>query len=315
MKTFKNFTEPQKTNICPLCLERHMDNIYIQSVKESLNFKISSLQISVPLKGCINTCKSCIARISGDSGLYQDHSKESHFDDKYFESLKKVKELGCKNIVLTSDKGEPLQNKLFLQKIGDFNKQLDDWFSIEIQTTGVLLDGNVNFLKNVVGVQVVSLSIFDIFDEQNNQDIISVKEKLKFDIKKLSKEIKSAGMILRLSINLVNVYNQHSVDEFFHKINELNPNQVTVKNLWHTEDDNAINKWIKVNKANPDTIQKIAQYMDENGGTKVTDYRYDFNGRSIWMVDNCMLGNYLILRPDTKLYRSWSATSPIDLGV
>jgi len=308
---YKDFIS-SKQSICPLCLNRYMETNYIQNVKESLSFKISSLQISVPLKGCINNCKSCIARISGDSGLYKDMSKGVDFDQKYFDKLKKVKEQGCKNVVLTSDKGEPMQNKNFLQKIGEFNKKLD--FNLEIQTTGVLLNNtNLSFLKDIVGVKIISISVFDIFDDSNNLDIIDVKEKMRFNLKEICDNIKSHGFILRLSINLVKTYDKHSTKELFNRIDDLNPNQVTIKNLWHTDDDNAINKWIKVNKASSNIIEKISQYIETNGGNKISQNRYEFNGRSIWTVDNCMLGNYLILRPDAELYRTWSDTLPINL--
>ena len=312
MKNFKSFILSQQS-ICPLCLERHIETSYIKNIKESISFKISSLQICVPLKGCVNACKSCIARISGDSGLYKDLSDNVDFDEKYIRSLEKIKNEGCKNVVLTSDKGEPLQNKIFLQRFGNFNKSLGNWFNIEIQTTGVLLEGNISFLKNI-GVKLISLSVFDIFDDNNNQDIIVVKDKLKFDLKKICKEIKSNGITLRLSINLINEYDKHSIKELFDKIDELNPDQVTMKNLWHTEEDNAINKWIKTNKASQNILSKISQYMNDNGGEKISEYKYNYNNRSIWMVDNCMLGNYLILRPDADLYRSWDSTNPINLG-
>lgn len=310
---YKNFLKIENS-ICPFCLDRYMENYYFKNTNESNFTNISSLQISIPLKGCINSCKSCIAKISGDvNNLYKDHSYESDFDEKYIESLKKVKENGCKNIILTSDKGEPLQNKKFIEKIGNFNKILDNWFNIEIQTTGVLLEDNIQFLKNN-GVNVISLSVFDIFDDENNFDIITIKEKLKFDLKKLCHSIKNNNLILRLSINLIKSYDNHSMNELFQKIEELSPNQVTFKNLWYTEKENPINKWIKTNKASSNILQRISEYIRNHGGSKMTEFKYDFNGRSIWMVDNCMLGNYLILRPDTRLYRSWESSNPIELN-
>jgi len=314
IKEFNRFVISTQS-ICPLCLNRYLETKYINDIKEALSFKISSLQISVPLKGCVNNCKSCIARISGDSGLYHDTSQCEDFDEKYLSKLEEVKEQGCKNVVITSDMGEPMQNKGFLKRIGDYNRALDNWFDFEIQTTGVLLnDSTLDFLKNTVGIKIISLSVFDIFDDQNNLNIIAVKEKLKFSVSEICEKIKEHGFILRLSINLVNAYNKHSMKELFDKIDELNPDQVTTKNLWHTDEDNAINMWIKTNKASSNIIENISQYIEDNGGKKVSNYRYEFNGRSVWMVDNCMLGNYIILRPDAELYRTWSDLSPINLN-
>lgn len=311
---FKNFLKVENS-ICPFCLERYLSNINFKDINESINSNFSSLQISIPLKGCINSCKSCIAKISGDNNIsYKDHSNEENFDYKYFDSLKKVKKTGCKNIILTSDKGEPLQNKKFIEKIGDFNRRLDNWFNIEIQTTGVLLYDNISFLKNN-GINVISLSIFDIFDDENNFDIITIKNKLKFNLKDLCLEIKKNNITLRLSINLIKSYDNHTINELFQKIKELSPDQVTFKNLWHTEDENPINKWIKTNKASSNILNRISEYIRNKGGNKISDFKYIFDGRSIWMVDNCMLGNYIILRPDAKLYRSWDSPNPLDINI
>jgi len=313
IKKYNEFISSEQS-ICPLCLDRYMETYYIKNIKESLNFKISSLQVSVPLKGCINNCRSCIAKVSGeDNIIFKNLSKDIDFDNQYLEKLKLIKNQKCKNIVITSDKGEPIQNKPFMRKLGEFNKELDNWFNFEIQTTGVLLnDQNLGFMKDVVGIKTISLSVFDIFDDQNNLNIIGVKENTGFNLKDICRSIKNYGFILRLSINLINSYDRHPIDKIFQKIEELDPNQVTFKNLWHTEEDNAINKWIKVNKASSNIINKISEYLEENNGHKVSNYRYEFNGKSIWMVDNCMLGNYLILRPDAKIYRSWESISPIE---
>jgi molybdenum cofactor biosynthesis enzyme MoaA len=312
IKLFEEYINYIEKYICPLCLERYLENIYIKNVHENISFKISSLQISVPLKGCINNCKSCIAKISAEPKLYKDFSKYPDFNLQYLNSMEKVKEKGCRNIVLTSDMGEPLQNKLFIQKVCDFNKQLDNQFKIEIQTTGVMLAGNIEFLKNN-GVELISLSIFDIFDENNNFDIINVKDKLKFDVNNLCEKIKQSGINIRLSINLIKTYDKHSIKEIFNRIDEINPDQVTFKNLWHTTDENPINKWIVSNKASGNIINRISQYMDDNGGQKISTNKYSFHNKSIWLIDNCMLGDYIILRPDAKLYRSWDSLIPIEL--
>ena len=78
-----------------------------------------------------------------------------------------------------------------------FNKKLGDWFDFEIQTTGVLLnDTNLAFLKDIVGVKVISVSVFDIFDDNNNLDIIAVKEKMKLATLPYNKNIHNENTLL-----------------------------------------------------------------------------------------------------------------------
>ncbi len=309
IKLYENFEE---IKLCPFCLERYLESITYNSILErTLPEKISSLQISVPLKGCINNCKSCIAKISINPLNFKDYTECENFEKEYIEKLKIIKEKGCKNVVITSDKGEPLQNKKFLQEIGNFNKILNNYFNFEIQTTGVLLNNNnLNFLKNI-GIKIISVSVFDIFNDKNNLDIIDVKEKLIFSLNDICKNIKDTGFILRLSINLINTYNKHTIKQLFNKIEELNPDQVTFKNLWYTEEDNPINNWIKTNKASNDILNKISNYLDING-YKISNYKYSFKNKSIWLIDNCMIGNYVILRNDANLYRSWIDTEPVN---
>lgn len=182
--------------------------------------------------------------------------------------------------------GEAIQNKKFLRLISELNNKLDDPFDIEIQTTGVLLnDENINFLKNIIGVKVISLSIFDIFDNLNNLSIIGVKEKLKFDIVNVCKKIKNIGLILRISLNLINVYDKHSVIDIFNKIDEIQPNQLTFRSLWFTDDDNPINKWIKSNNCSYGFLDKIKSFLSLNG-RKVRESVYIYNGISIYLNDD-----------------------------
>lgn len=312
ISSYKNFLVG--LDMCPFLLERYL--LSSSYLNESLNFKISSLQIVVPTKGCINDCKSCIAKISNEFS-FKDESKNINFLNKYLDNLKKIREVGCKTMVLTGI-GEAIQNKKFLRLISELNNKLDDPFDIEIQTTGVLLnDENINFLKNIIGVKVISLSIFDIFDNLNNLSIIGVKEKLKFDIVNVCKKIKNIGLILRISLNLINVYDKHSVIDIFNKIDEIQPNQLTFRSLWFTDDDNPINKWIKSNNCSYGFLDKIKSFLSLNG-RKVRESVYIYNGISIYLNEDCMKvkggdSRYLILRTDNNVYQSWEDKIPIKL--
>ena len=70
---------------------------------------------------------------------------------------------------------EPQQNRKFLTYFGLFMQMMRDPFQwIEMQTTGVLLDDNyLRFLRNHVGVNLISLSVSAV-EEENNREIIGV---------------------------------------------------------------------------------------------------------------------------------------------
>lgn len=86
ISSYKNFLVG--LDMCPFLLERYL--LSSSYLNESLNFKISSLQIVVPTKGCINDCKSCIAKISNEFS-FKDESKNINFLNKYLDNLKKNK--------------------------------------------------------------------------------------------------------------------------------------------------------------------------------------------------------------------------------
>jgi len=306
IQTYEKFTEFE---ICPLCLEKYLNQF--NNINEGI-YNVSSLQINVPLKGCVNACKSCIARIHSAHLKMKEINNQVINDEKYLESLQLVSNY-CNNAVLTSDNGEPAQNMSFIQKFGELNKKLNKPFNIELQTTGVLMsDNNLKILKDI-NLKTVSLSVFDIINYQNNLDIIDVKNKLLFHLPTICKKIKDNGFILRISINLIKEYDKYSMDKIFNAVKQLGTDQLTFKNLWCTDDENPINKWIKINKASDNILDKISQYLNEHGN-KISQNKYNYNGVSIKLVDNCMMGNYLIIRSDGQLYDSWEKCEPVKLN-
>ena len=295
-------------------VKRYLD--YIQLFEKVGD--IRSLSIVVPTGGCVNNCKFCVSKLHHE--YYEDKSKNSDFYDEYFKKLEYVKERGCIYAILTGT-GEPLQNRNFLKMVGELNKRLDDPFILEIQTSGVMLtDRNLDFLKNEVGVTTISLSVSDIFDDANNMNVIGVHKRLRFGLDELCSRIKSKGFILRLSVNMIDVYDNHTPQETIDRLLELNPDQVIFRVLWHNEEDNEINRWIRSNSSSPSTILAINDYIKNNGkyiGNLPT--RYDINGVSIVVDDDCMARKkiqqfrYLILREDCNLYSRWDSDIPIKM--
>jgi len=300
-KTFNNY-------LCPYCLKYIQESL---NINESLSDNITSLQVFVPTHHCVNDCKSCIAKISNQ---HKFKTLINNIDKTYLESLKKVKSMGCNDIIFTGN-GEPIQNKKFLKKIGELNNTLNDPFTLEIQTTGVLLNNkNLDFLSKI-GVKIISLSVFDIFDNDNNLSIMRVKEKLKFNLEKLVNRIKNYNFILRISINLINVYD-NKINDLFKKIDILKPDQLTFRTMWSNDIDHQINTWINNNKCSNDTIFQILSYLKNY---KISKNIFNYNNISIYMNEDCMKDNfnmensgYLILRSDGKLYNKWSDINPIN---
>lgn len=306
LKTYEHFLKYDK-KICPYCLNKSQIK---NKLNENLN-NISSLQVNVPLKGCVNNCKSCIAKIHNTQDKIKMISNDIIDKEKYLNNLKLIRQK-CDTAVLTSDFGEPIQNINFIKEFGELNKKLDNPFKTEIQTTGVLLnDKNISILKDI-NLDVVSLSIFDIFDNKNNLDIIDVNKKLRYDFVDICKKIKENGFILRLSINLIKEYEKYSMKQLFDIIEEINPDQLTFKILWCNTDDNPINQWIKINKADVSILSNISNYIINNNGKKIGNNKYIYNGISIFLVEDCMIGNYIIIRNDGELYNSWLDCSPIN---
>jgi len=316
MKYLKLF-EKFHTNICPLCLERYLTERKSQMILEGNSDFVRSLSIVVPTKGCVNSCKFCVSKLT-DNDRYDDNSKKEFFDDEYFKKMKYVKEKGGKFAILTGD-AEPMQNKKFLQRIGQLNKMLDEPFIMEIQTTGVMLnDTNLDFLKNEVGVDVISLSVSDMFDNNNNANTIRIHKNLRFNLEDLCERIKNKGFTLRLSINLIDEYNKYTPEEILERLIELQPDQAIFRVLWCSDDeDNEINKWIKSNSASKSIVKDLNMFIIENGkhiGDLPT--RFDINGISIVVDDDCMARKkieqfrYLILRQDCNLYTKWDSDVP-----
>ena len=295
--------------ICPFCLEQYTNNDIV-NINESLSDKITSLQIFVPTTCCVNDCKSCIAKISNQ---HKFNTIKDNIDNVYLYNMQKVSNMGCRNAVFTGN-GEPIQNKKFLKKIDNLNKKLTNPFTLEIQTTGVMLnDKNLKFLEDI-GVKIISLSVFDIFDNDNNLSIMRVKNKLLFDLVELVNKIKNYNFILRISINLINVYDNR-INDLFNKIKKLSPDQLTFRVMWSNNVKHQINTWIKRNKCSNHTISSILKFLSDY---KIGKNLFDFNGISIYMNENCMKdnclsddGGYLILRSDGELYNKWSDKTPI----
>jgi len=274
-----------------------------------------------------------------------DNEYENNFDT--FQIKKRIKYAVNNNVntcILTGT-GEALQNTKFLNKLVEIFIEMDHPFpNVELQTSGVLLnkyfignvkpyDGEIFYeyipLLKKLGVNTISVSVSDIFDSENNMNIIGTPEKLKFDFS-IFKFIKDQGFNLRLSLNLTNVYNKYSPEKILNKCKEYGANHVTFRKLYEANNDSSQSEWVRKNSCNLSTLQNINNYIvgydgiDELGkdyhykgfGTPLYNLPfgpkvYSIKGMSVVVDNNCMNKNnnenlkYIILREDGKLYAAW----------
>jgi len=292
--------------------------------------KIQSLSIVVPTNNkCVNSCKFCVSRTH--TNPYDDRISsvvrtQGYYDmleyKDYFNRLQFARDNGCNVIVLTGT-GESIQNLKFIRFFSEVNSTLNTPFkSIEIQTTGVMLnDENLLELRHL-GVTTISFSISNIFDNDRNLDLISCKEKLKFNVFETIKLVKKCDFNLRLSLNLVNDYDKYSVKEVIQRCEELGADQVTFRKLYKSNLNGDIDKWIEDN-ASTDFYNRLVEHVKNNGkligtlpfGPKI----YDIDEMSVVIDDDCMSSEiksdetykYLILRENAKLYFRWETKSSL----
>lgn len=292
-----------------------------------------SLSICVPGKRCINQCKFCVSCMHADA--YKNQMDENlPFYDLYFEDYVKrmifAKENDANIMMITGDI-EPLQNRHFLQTLAMINKYVlpqrgcsaFNW--IEVQTSAVGFDRNcARFLRNTVGVSVLSLSLSS-FDNEVNAEIVGMPKNMKVNISEVCAVAKEYDFTLRLSLNmsekmLLSIgegWYPTLVPAIFSKAKELGADQITFRKFY-TSGNNEQSRWIKQN-AVPDGFFKVLhQYVKAEGrliGTLPYGYnQYSVNGISTVIDEDCMneakaekeASKYFVIRPDCKLYDGWN---------
>lgn len=295
--------------------------------------KIQSLSIVVPTKNkCVNSCKFCVSRTHTNpycdkiSSVVKEFSEGNddtvntiEFKD-YYNRLQFARDNGCNVVVLTGT-GEPIQNPRFLDFFSEVNETLETPFkSIEMQTTGVLLDEESIAHLREIGITTISFSISNIFDSERNLELIGCHEKLKFNVFDTIELVKKYDFNLRLSLNLVNDYDKYSVEDVIKKCKELGADQVTFRKLYKSNLNGEIDQWIEDN-ASSLFYDKLVEYVKNNGrflgvlpfGPSI----YDIQEMSVVIDGDCMAEEskntykYLILRENCKLYFRWDLKSSL----
>lgn len=285
--------------------------------------KIQSLSVVVPNKVCMNHCASCPSRMHDDNySLLMDYNLplfDLYLKD-YIKRLEFARDNGCNTVMLTGT-SEPQQNRQFLTYFGLFMQIMRNPFRwIEMQTTGVSIDRDyLRFLRNHVGVNLISLSTFSL-DDRENMDIIHPPVLKRVCLKSLAEDIVEYGFSLRMSLNLTSYFNRFAEEPealFSLLQNTYYANQVTLRVLYASNNDTPEDKWVKENSANKHTIQSFKDYIKKTGKLLgVLPYgaeKYAVNNMSV-VIDGDSMGKesvnsetykYLILRPNCKLYSQW----------
>jgi len=264
------------------------------------------------------------------------------FERDYIERLEYARENGVNTVILTGT-GEALQNKNFLNKFAEWNKNLYRPFHvIELQTTGVFLtDDNLNWLRKDIGVKTISLSVVDLFDDENNMNIIGVSTKLKFNLKDLCDKIKEKGFNLRISLNMIKPVKYqfinhlklkpifvgaatytYFINSVLGRAKELNADQITFRKMWNSDSNTEQDKWVEKNAITDDlffnllsdTIRKKGKLI---GKLPFGAEQYSVDGVSVVTDIDCMAKDikeelkYIILRENGKIYFLWDCPASL----
>lgn len=267
--------------------------------------KVQSLSVSIPAV-CPNNCKFCISRMRGANQIKQNLREP----EQIMFRLQYARDEGATTMVITST-GEPLTNLEYIKSIININRTIRTPFhKIELQTSGSSLERNFQEIKSL-GIQTISLSVADIFDQERNNELMGMDT----NTSKLCQIIKEAGFNLRISLNMVKP-SKHP-KEYFDQLSQLGANQVTFRYLFATESDpptemEKITREIRIEKP---SLRLMEDVISTNGTALeklpfgVT--RYSYRGISTVIDEDCMNKSaknqlkYLILKPNNKLYTKW----------
>ena len=192
---------------------------------------------------------------------------------------------------------------------------------LELQTTGVLLN-DLNFeLLRLMGVSTISLSNFNIFDDKINFEVMDIPEILHYDLKAKCHHIKSLGFNLRICLNMMNWYEDVTLEQIFDRLVELNVDQVTFRKLYTSDIKSPINEYVCKMAMNNGALQILTDLIECYGKPleilPFGSQKFSYRGISTVVDQDCMATNsnkvirYLILRENCKLYSRWGLKSSL----
>jgi len=279
--------------------------------------KIQSLSIVVP-SSCYNKCKFCVAYMTKNDYTNQ-IEKNYRFTQLYKNDYKKrlmfARDNGCNTMMITGN-GEPLTNRKFLANLGEWNDNLTNpFYWIELQTSGTGLDDEyLRFLRNTVKVNTISLSLSSLLSTKNakyNQTALDYYVQIPY----ICKEIKKYDFNLRISLNMLEDFDDMRIEDIFLNAKKLNADQLTFRLMYSSGNNTVQDKFVEEHSASVETINRIGQYIRDNGtALNILPHgmiKYSIHGMSVVLDRDCMSKEvsedfkYLVLQPDCKLYSAW----------
>lgn len=293
--------------------------------------QIQSLSIVVPSKGCINKCPFCVSRMV-NSNIYENkmdinHPEYDYNVREYLKRMRFVADNGCQTLMLTGT-AEPQQNKQFLATFALLHQQIGSPFTnIEMQTTGITLEDNDNylrFLRNFVGVNTVALSINSLKIDENYKILghIEYEEPRVLFLHRLCPELKNYDFNIRCCFNLNDCFNDVEIEQLFTTAKkEYKADQITFRKLYASDSTTEQGQWIKEHQVSLAFTHSLKEYLASKPIIGTTAYGatcYDVDGMSVIYDTDCMGKNpetdvkkFLILRPNCKLYSQWDSKASL----
>ena len=296
--------------------------------------QIQSLSVVVPNKKCINDCPFCISKMLNNSSEYPNlmDINHPHYDinvREYLKRLKFVADNGCQTLILTGT-SEPQQNKQFLARFALLHQQMGSPFTnIEMQTTGMLLEDNDNylrFLRNFVGVNTMAISVNAERIDWNYTLLghVEADEPKILLLHRLCGALKNYDFNIRICINLNSSFNGYSASDICSWASkDLRADQITFRRLYldTAVKDTPQAKWIADHQPNAALLTDLDNYLAHQSVIGKTPYGsliYKGGNCAIVYDRDCMGKNpesdvkkYLILRPNCKLYSQWDSSTSL----
>lgn len=287
-----------------------------------------SVSVCVPAVGkCINNCRTCCSKMHEadyENGYHGSMCRYVQYIEDVRQRLEYCREKGADVAILTGST-EPQQDKAFLKDFYLLNKSLKSPFrNVEMQTTGAFIDLDMLMFLKSLGVQTMAISMFCLDDDEVNRDITRTSDK-NLNIRELCKNIKTAGMNLRVCINMTDhilVHEEINADNLFRICEELGANQVTVRKMWAPDDSTEQGAYIRDNcKESHKYIDEINDLIVEKGTYLNTlEYgakRYAYKGFST-VIDRDPQSTeindgikYYVIRQNGKMYSDWNSPASL----
>lgn len=280
--------------------------------------KANNLTICVPsskglLRECNKNCPYCISRITWTPEVNESLMWQN------LQTVKKILELRGIHDILITGKGEPLMNPEFLTKL---MYNLRD-YKLEIQTNGILLsespflgyDSYQNWKEFFVAgrLNVLAVSVDNVTQIRRSKD--------------LWKSFHDAGIIVRVCVNITNIFQGFGFKDIVEMARESYASQVLFRNITYPStaptDSNEV-QWINKNV----NLILYKDFLNQMKALRLPSVRYidgvgctvfDYKGTAVMFSDYCLEesssevngARSLIFHQDGHVYTSWNTPASI----